>query len=56
VTAGDDITVVEQATGSVSVADLFAAVTVRPQLLAGLVDVPGLKPWIHERAVAAASH
>ncbi|MCW2786231.1 MAG: hypothetical protein JWP74_2748 [Marmoricola sp.] len=53
--AGDAITVVEHAVDSVTVADLFAAVTIRPQLLAGLVDVPGLKPWIHERAVIAAS-
>jgi MOSC domain-containing protein YiiM len=50
VSAGDPIEVVERPDHAVSVAELFAAVTVRPQLLARVVGVPGLKPWIYERA------
>jgi MOSC domain-containing protein YiiM len=50
VAAGDPIEVVDRPESSVSVAELFAAVTIRPDLLPGLVGVPGLKPWIYDRA------
>lgn len=52
VTAGDAIEVVERPGTDVTVADLFAAVTIRPELLPRLLDVPGLQPWVHERAAA----
>jgi len=50
VQAGDAIDVVDRPGHGVTVAELFAAVTIRPDLLPRLVDVPGLKPWIYERA------
>ena len=50
VQAGDAIEVVERPAHDVTVAELFAAVTIRPDLLPRLVDVPGLKPWVAERA------
>jgi MOSC domain-containing protein YiiM len=50
VSAGDAIEVVDRPEHGVSVAEMFAAVTVRPELLPRLLDVPGLKPWIYERA------
>jgi MOSC domain-containing protein YiiM len=50
VEAGDAIEVLERPDHGVTVAELFAAVTIRPDLLPRLVDVPGLKPWITERA------
>jgi MOSC domain-containing protein YiiM len=50
VEAGDPITVVERPETDVTVAELFAAVTIRPQLLPRLLEVPGLKSWIYERA------
>ncbi len=55
VAAGDPIVVVERPDHDVTVAELFAAVTTRPALLPRLLDVPGLKPWIYERAAAAGS-
>jgi MOSC domain-containing protein YiiM len=55
VQAGDAIEVLERPEVGVTVAELFAAVTIRPQLLPRLLDVPGLKPWIYDRAVAAAA-
>ncbi len=54
VEAGDAITVESRPDHDVTVADLFAAVTIRPQLLPRLLAVPGLKPWIYERAEHAA--
>jgi MOSC domain-containing protein YiiM len=50
VQAGDAIEVVERPGTDVTVAELFAAVTIRPQLLPRLLDVPGLQPWVYERA------
>lgn len=50
VQAGDPIEVVSKPDTDVTVAELFAAVTIRPQLLPRLLDVPGLQPWIYERA------
>ncbi|HEX4190886.1 MAG TPA: MOSC domain-containing protein [Marmoricola sp.] len=50
VQAGDQIEVVERPETGVTVAEMYAAVTIRPQLLPRLLDVPGLKPWIYERA------
>jgi MOSC domain-containing protein YiiM len=55
VEAGSPIEVVERPDHDVSVADLFAAVTIRPSLLPRLAGVPGLKPWVAERAAAAAA-
>jgi MOSC domain-containing protein YiiM len=52
VTAGDVMEVVERPATDVTVAELFAAVTIRPELLPRLLDVPGLQPWVHERAAA----
>ena len=51
--AGDPITVVDRPDHQVTVADLFGAVTIRPGLLPLVAGVPGLKPWIYERAAAA---
>ena len=53
VSAGDPIEVVDRPEVGVTVAEMFAAVTVKPQLLSQLLDVPGLKPWIYERAANA---
>jgi MOSC domain-containing protein YiiM len=55
VEAGDSIVVESRPDHGISVGTLFAAVTIRPDLLPGLVGVPGLKPWVAERAAAAAS-
>lgn len=55
VEAGSPILVQEVPDHDVTVAELFAAVTIRPDLLPRLVDVPGLKPWVAERAAAAAA-
>ncbi|MCW2855071.1 MAG: hypothetical protein JWR52_686 [Marmoricola sp.] len=55
VQAGDEIVVESVPDHGVTVADLFGAVTIRPELLPRLLEVPDLKPWIHERAEAAAS-
>lgn len=54
VQAGDAIVVEERPDHGLSVAELFAAVTIRPQLLPKVLDVPGLKPWIYERAEVVA--
>ena len=50
VAAGDGIEVVDRPDHGVTVAYLFRAVTFEPSLLPRLLDVPGLKPWIYERA------
>jgi len=50
VSAGDPIEVLDRPDHGVTVAELFAAVTIRPALLPRLADAPGLKPWIYERA------
>lgn len=50
VEAGDPIVVEERPDHGVSVAQLFAAVTIAPRLLPSVAAVPGLKPWIYERA------
>ncbi len=54
VEAGDAITVESRPDHDVSVATLFAAVTIRPDLLPRVAGVPDLKPWVAERAAAAA--
>jgi MOSC domain-containing protein YiiM len=50
VEAGDAIEVLERPETGLTVAELFAAVTIRPQLLPRVLDVPGLQPWIYQRA------
>lgn len=50
VSAGDAIEVVDRPEHGVTVSDLFGAVTIRPDLLPRMLDVPGLPPWVHERA------
>lgn len=50
VAAGDPIEVLDRPAHGVTVAEMFAAVTVRPDLLPRLAGVPGLKPWIYDRA------
>jgi MOSC domain-containing protein YiiM len=50
VEAGDAIEVVDRPAHDVSVGELFAALTIRPGLLPRLAGVPGLKPWVLERA------
>lgn len=50
VEAGDAIEVEERPDHDVTVAELFAALTIRPQLLPRVTEVPGLKSWIYERA------
>lgn len=50
VAAGDPIEVLERPDHGVTVSDLFAALTLRPDLLARVRDVPGLKPEVYERA------
>jgi len=50
VQAGDAIVLEDRPDHQVSVAHLFAAVTVEPRLLAEVAGVSGLKPWIYERA------
>ena len=49
VQAGDTIEVLERPGHGVTVGELFAAVTIRPDLLPRLVGVPGLKPWVSDR-------
>jgi len=53
VEAGDEIVVEDRPDHGVTVAELFAAVTIRPQLLTRVAAVPDLQPWIYERAAAA---
>lgn len=55
VEAGDEIVVEHRPEHDVTVAELFAAVTIRPQLLARVAAVPDLKPWIYERAARMGS-
>ena len=50
VAAGDPVEVVDRPESGLTVAELFAAVTIRPDLLPRVLDVPGLKPWVYERA------
>jgi MOSC domain-containing protein YiiM len=54
VAAGDEILVEDRPDHSVTVAELFGAVTIRPSLLPRLRAVPGLKPWVYQRVEAAA--
>lgn len=54
VEAGDAIVVLDRPAHDVSVATLFRALMNEPALLPALLDVEGLKPWIHDRARAAA--
>ncbi len=49
VAAGDLIEVLERPDHGVTVAEFFAAVTIRPALLSRLGAVPGLKPWVYDR-------
>lgn len=55
VAAGDPVVVLERPDHGVTVADLFAAVTLRPALLTRVAEVPGLKPWVYERAATLGS-
>jgi MOSC domain-containing protein YiiM len=50
VTAGDPIVVLDKPAHGVSVATMFRAVTIEPQLLPSLLVVEGLKDWVYERA------
>jgi MOSC domain-containing protein YiiM len=49
VQAGDGIEVVDRPEHDVSVAEMFAAVTIRPDLLPRLAGVRGLQPWVQDR-------
>jgi MOSC domain-containing protein YiiM len=53
---GDPIVVESRPDHDVSVGELFRAVTVQPALLPRLLAVPGLKPWIYERAAKRGMH
>lgn len=54
--AGDEILVEDRPDHGVTVSDLFRAITMtEPGLLPRLVGVPGLKPWVADRAAAAAA-
>lgn len=55
VAAGDPVVVLERPDHGVTVADLFAAVTLRPALLTRVAEVPGLKPWVYDRAATLGS-
>lgn len=50
VAADDPIVVEDRPDHGVTVAELFAAVTIAPGLLPRVAAVPGLKSWIYERA------
>ena len=50
--AGDPILIEDRPEHGVSVAELFSAVSTSPELLARVAKVPGLKPWVYERAEA----
>lgn len=50
VAAGDPIVVEDRPDHGVTVAEVFAAVTIAPSLLPRVAAVPGLKAWIYERA------
>ncbi len=50
VEAGDPVVVEERPSHDVSVAVLFRALTTEPALLPRLRVVPGLKPWVYEKA------
>ncbi|MCX6395626.1 MAG: MOSC domain-containing protein [Propionibacteriales bacterium] len=50
VAAGDPVVVESRPEHGVTVAELFAAVTIAPRLLPRVAAVPGLKSWIYERA------
>jgi MOSC domain-containing protein YiiM len=54
VAAGDPIVVLDKPDHGVSVATMFRALLTEPQLLPRLIDVPGLKDWVYERARFAA--
>jgi MOSC domain-containing protein YiiM len=53
VAAGDEIVVLDRPDHDVSVATMFRALMNDPALLPVLLDVKGLKPWVHDRARAA---
>ena len=55
VTAGDGIVVTERPAHGVTVAELFAALTIAPRLLPRVAEVPGLKSWVYERAARMGS-
>jgi MOSC domain-containing protein YiiM len=50
VEAGDPIAVLDRPTHDVTVAAMFRALMSEPALLPALLQVEGLKPWVHERA------
>jgi MOSC domain-containing protein YiiM len=53
VAAGDEIVVLDRPDHDVSVVTMFRALMNDPALLPVLLDVKGLKPWVHDRARAA---
>jgi len=54
VSAGDTIDVLDRPDHGVTVGTLFRGLMLDPALLAPLVDVEGLKDWVHDRARLAA--
>ena len=50
VEVGSGIEVVDRPDTDVSVGELYAALMFRPDLLPRVLDVPGLKPWVYQRA------
>ena len=54
VRAGDPIVVLDRPDHDVTVSMMFRALLTEPALLPALVDVAGLKDWVHERARRAA--
>ena len=55
VEAGDPIVVLDRPGHGVTVATMFKALLTEPRLLPELLVVEGLKPWVHERALVAAT-
>jgi MOSC domain-containing protein YiiM len=53
VAAGDEIVALDRPDHDVSVVTMFRALMNDPALLPVLLDVKGLKPWVHDRARAA---
>lgn len=54
VRAGSPIEVLERPEHDVTVEELYRALMLEPRLLPRVAAVPGLKPWVYERAEAAA--
>jgi len=54
VSAGDPIVVLDRPDHDVSVGLMFRALLLEPQLLPRLLEVEGLKDWVHQRARVAA--